>query len=171
MGDFSRRQNRTRKPSRGETRVDFWTTEQQGHVAVATFSNPPYNFVTREVFDELGQVVAGCEDPATRAGGGRSDPHSPAGFSSYSVEELFSIASDPERSRYSGELGRSLKAKLDRLTALPKVTIAALNGNALGGSFELTLACDLRIGQHGDFRYGNPEVRAGVIPGGGGTQR
>src|SRR5207244_8463440 len=60
---------------------------------------------------------------------------------------------------------------LDRLTALPKVTIAALNGNALGGSFELTLACDLRIGQHGDFRYGNPEVRAGVIPGGGGTQR
>ncbi len=101
----------------------------------------------------------------------RSDPKSRAGFSSYSVEELFGIASDPERSRYSGELGRSLKANLDRLTALPKVTIAALNGNAFGGSFELTLACDLRIGQHGDFRYGNPEVRAGVIPGGGGTQR
>ena len=39
--------------------MDFWTTEQRGHVAVATFSNPPYNFVTREVFDELGQVVAG----------------------------------------------------------------------------------------------------------------
>jgi len=151
--------------------VDFWTTEQHGHVAVATFSNPPFNFVTREVFDELGQVVAGCEDPAIRAVVVRSDPQSPAGFSSYSVEELFGMASDPQRSRYSGELGRSLKANLDRLTALPKVTIAALNGNALGGSFELTLACDLRIGQHGDFRYGNPEVRAGVIPGGGGTQR
>ena len=149
----------------------FWTTEQHGHVAVATFSNPPYNFVTREVLDELGQVVAGCEDPATRAVVVRSDPQSPAGFASYSVEELFGIASDPERSRYSADLGRSLKANLDRLTALPKVTIAALNGNALGGSFELTLACDLRIGQHGDFRYGNPEVRAGVIPGGGGTQR
>jgi enoyl-CoA hydratase len=74
-------------------------------------------------------------------------------------------------SRYSGALGRSLKATLDRMMALPKVTIAAMNGNALGGSFELTLGCDLRIGQHGDFRYGNPEVRAGVIPGGGGTQR
>ena len=151
--------------------MNFWTTEQHGHVAVATFSNPPYNFVTREVFDELGQVVATCEDPATRAVVVRSDPQSPAGFSSYSVEELFGIASEPERSRYSGELGRSLKANLDRLTALPKVTIAALNGNALGGSFELTLACDLRIGQHGDFRYGNPEVRAGVMPGAGGTQR
>ena len=69
----------------------------------------------------LGQVVAGCEDPAIRAVVLRSDPESQAGFSSYSVEELFGIASDPERSRYSGELGRSLKANLDRLTALPKV--------------------------------------------------
>jgi enoyl-CoA hydratase/carnithine racemase len=151
--------------------VNFWTTAEEGAVCVATFSNPPFNFVTREVLDELGQVVANCEDPTIRALVLRSDPESPAGFSSYSVQELYGFASNPERSRYSGELGRSLKANLDRLTALPKVTIAALNGNALGGSFELTLACDLRIGQHGDFRYGNPEVRAGVIPGGGGTQR
>src|ERR1700745_4466354 len=57
------------------------------------------------------------------------------------------------------------------MTALPKVIIAAMNGDAMGGDCELTLACDLRIGQHGDFRYGNPEVRAGVIPGAGGTQR
>jgi enoyl-CoA hydratase/carnithine racemase len=41
----------------------------------------------------------------------------------------------------------------------------------MGGAFELTLACDLRIGENGDFRYGNPEVRVGVIPGAGGTQR
>ena len=57
------------------------------------------------------------------------------------------------------------------MMALPKVTIAAMNGDAMGGSFELTLACDLRIGQHGNFRYGNPEVRAGVIPGAGGIER
>jgi len=150
--------------------VEFWTTNRRGAVEIATYSNPPYNFVTKEVFEELEELVLACEDPAIRAVVIQAGPQG-VGFSSYSVEELYGIASDPALSRYSGALGRSLKATLDRMMALPKVTIAAMNGNALGGSFELTLGCDLRIGQHGDFRYGNPEVRAGVIPGGGGTQR
>ena len=150
--------------------MEFWTTNRRGAVEIATYSNPPYNFVTKEVFEELEELVVSWEDPAIRAVVIQADPQG-VGFSSYSVEELYGIASDPALSRYSGALGRSLKATLDRMMALPKVTIAAMNGNALGGSFELTLGCDLRIGQHGDFRYGNPEVRAGVIPGGGGTQR
>jgi enoyl-CoA hydratase/carnithine racemase len=150
--------------------VEFWTANRRGAVEIATYSNPPYNLVTKEVFDELEELVVACEDPAIRAVVIQADPQG-VGFSSDSVEQLYGIASDPAQSRYSGALGRSLKAPLDRLMALPKVTIAAMNGNALGGSFELTLGCDLRIGQHGDFRYGNPEVRAGVIPGGGGTQR
>src|SRR5258708_6564993 len=81
------------------------------------------------------------------------------------------MASDPALSRYAGAVVRGYKAIFDRMTGLPKVVIAAMNGDAMGGSFELTLACDLRIGQHGNFRYGNREVRAGVIPGAGGTQR
>jgi enoyl-CoA hydratase/carnithine racemase len=81
------------------------------------------------------------------------------------------LPSDPALSRYAGALVRGYKATFDQMTALPKVIIAAMNGDAMGGGFELTLACDLRIGQTGDFRYGNPEVRAGVIPGAGGTQR
>ncbi len=92
-------------------------------------------------------------------------------FTQYSVEELYALASDPALSRFAGALVRGYKAIFDQMTALPKVVIAAMNGDAMGGGFELTLACDLRIGQHGDFRYGNPEVRAGVIPGAGGTQR
>src|SRR5207244_9307743 len=81
------------------------------------------------------------------------------------------LSSDPALSRYAGALVRGYKAIFDQMTALPKVIIAAINGDAMGGGFELTLACDLRIGQNGDFRYGNPEVRAGVVPGAGGTQR
>lgn len=59
---------------------------------------------------------------------------------------------------------------LDQLEAMPKVSIAAINGFALGGGFELALAADLRYLAE-DGTVGQPEIRLGVIPGAGGTQR
>ncbi|MDP9227949.1 MAG: enoyl-CoA hydratase/isomerase family protein [Actinomycetota bacterium] len=58
----------------------------------------------------------------------------------------------------------------DRLEAMPKISIAAITGFALGGGFELSLACDLRYAAD-DAKVGQPEVKIGVIPGAGGTQR
>jgi enoyl-CoA hydratase/carnithine racemase len=149
----------------------FWTTDRRGAVEIATFSNPPHNYLDKPVIDELEQLVARWRDPSIRAVVIQSRDEDAGFFTQYSVEELYGLASDPTLSRYAGALVRGYKAIFDQMVALPKVIIAAMNGDAMGGGFELTLACDLRIGQNGDFRYGNPEVRAGVIPGAGGTQR
>ena len=59
---------------------------------------------------------------------------------------------------------------LDLLEIIPKVSIAAINGYALGGGFELALAADLRY-LAADGKVGQPEIGLGVIPGAGGTQR
>ena len=58
-----------------------------------------------------------------------------------------------------------------RLEHTPKLTIAALGGHCVGGGLEVAMACDLRIARKGSGRCGLPEVKLGVLPGTGGTQR
>jgi enoyl-CoA hydratase/carnithine racemase len=65
---------------------------------------------------------------------------------------------------------RSLHRLFDRIEALPAVTLACVQGAALGGGLELALACDLRIATT-TATLGLPEARVGMIPGAGGTQR
>ena len=58
----------------------------------------------------------------------------------------------------------------DRMEASPLILVAAINGLCFGGGFEFALACDLRVASE-TARIGLPEVKVGIIPGGGGTQR
>ncbi len=60
---------------------------------------------------------------------------------------------------------------LNRLEQTPKLVIAALNGHTVGGGLEIALAADLRVARRGGGTLGLPEVKLGVLPGTGGTQR
>lgn len=76
---------------------------------------------------------------------------------------------DPEPTRALVRRGRDVLAALE---ALPFPTVAAIDGAALGGGFEVALACDSRIaGSNPKIKIGLPEVKLGLIPGWGGTQR
>jgi enoyl-CoA hydratase/carnithine racemase len=66
--------------------------------------------------------------------------------------------------------GRAVRAPLNRLAAPDRVSIAAIDGLALGGGLELAMACTLRVGSR-RASFGLPEVKLGLIPGAGGTQR
>ena len=94
----------------------------------------------------------------------------------YSVADIVRFG---ETVRSSGrtwtEEQRYLPSTFDRCIelceAMGKPTIAAISGTCMGGAFELALACDIRIAEHGDYQIGLPEVNIGLIPGAGGTQR
>jgi enoyl-CoA hydratase/carnithine racemase len=150
----------------------LWTTEQDGAVVVATYDNGPMNYFCAEGAQELAGLIDQWRDPAVRAvvlgGGGNRG----AFLTHYSVEELLAAASDREAMRIAGtSLTRGYHALLLTLRDLPKPVVVAMNGNTMGGGLELSLACDIRVGESGDHRYGFPEVRLGIIPGGSGTQR
>jgi len=66
--------------------------------------------------------------------------------------------------------GDALRATIERVAASEVLTIAAIEGVALGGGLELAAACTMRVGGT-EAKFGVPEVRLGLIPGAGGTQR
>jgi enoyl-CoA hydratase len=87
----------------------------------------------------------------------------------YDVGELVAAA-DAGAAR-TGDALAFIHQLFNRIERMPKVTVAALNGTAMGGGCELSLACDFRLMADGPFRYGLPETSLGIIPGAGGTQR
>ncbi|MBA2626140.1 MAG: enoyl-CoA hydratase/isomerase family protein, partial [Acidimicrobiia bacterium] len=85
------------------------------------------------------------------------------------------FAAGAEISEFGGpdqgrRIGAAFKDALGAVAAIPRFTVAAITGVALGGGCELALACDWRVCAD-NARLGQPEILLGIIPGGGGTQR
>src|SRR6266853_3973718 len=93
----------------GGRELQYWITSRRGPVAIAAFSNPPYNYITKGVIDELEQLVVEWRDPSIRAVVIQSHDQDAGVFTQYSVEELNGLASEPALSRYAGPLVRGYK--------------------------------------------------------------
>jgi enoyl-CoA hydratase/carnithine racemase len=139
----------------------FVTVERRADgVALIRLDRPKANALSAAVLGQLHAVATElCENP-------------PGAVVLWGGRRIFAAGADIVELDESGAgaVGANFAAALGALAAVPRATIAAVNGYALGGGLELALACDFRVcGENAHF--GLPEVLLGVIPGGGGTQR
>jgi enoyl-CoA hydratase/carnithine racemase len=145
----------------------YWKVEERGGVVVAAHDNPPMNYLVAGGTAELAKLIEDWRRPEVRAvviTGAPKDKY----ITHYSVEELVQSGDDPERLRRSAHgLIFGYHALLRSLAYLDKPVIAAMTGDTMGAGLELSLNCDIRIAQRGDFRIGFPEVALGILTGTG----
>ncbi|MDR3449755.1 MAG: enoyl-CoA hydratase/isomerase family protein [Alphaproteobacteria bacterium] len=147
--------------------MSYWSVALEDGIAVATYSNPPMNYMIGPAVLELIDLVQDWQRDDVRVviltGGiaGKFITH-------YSVEELIDLARIPADEMKA--INRGYQDFVLGFRRLAKPVIVALNGDTMGGGFEIALGADIRIAQAGDHRIGLPEVRLGILPGGTGTQ-
>ncbi len=161
----------------------YLQTQRNRGVLTVTMVNPPKNLLNATMVEELHAVVdalAGDDDTRVLILTGDADG---IFITHYDVGELAGL-SDAVRSRPAASPAIDTDAAnrprpelhaMNRLTlklaALQQPVIAAINGTAMGGGCELALGCDFRLMARGPYLFGLPEVRVGILPGAGGTQR
>ncbi len=135
--------------------IDF---QKQGAIGVLTVNNPPVNALSQGVrHGLLDKIAFGAKEPGVAAmvviGGGRTF------IAGADIREFGKPMQPP-----------GLHEVLDVIEACPKPVVAAIHGTALGGGLEVALTCHWRVAL-ASARVGLPEVKLGILPGAGGTQR
>jgi 3-hydroxyacyl-CoA dehydrogenase len=131
---------------------------RDGDVAVVTADNPPVNALKHEVRAGLTRALQQARDD----GAVNAVVIACAGRTFFAGADITEFGKPPQ--------APSLHDVIAAIEAMPKPVVAALHGTALGGGFELALACHFRVAVSG-ARVGLPEVKLGLLPGAGGTQR
>jgi 3-hydroxyacyl-CoA dehydrogenase len=132
--------------------------DRRGRVAVLTVNNPPVNALSQHVRQGLHEgVKQAIADAAVSA-----VVITCAGRTFIAGADITEFGKPP--------VAPGLHEVLDLIEGSPKPVVAAVHGTALGGGLEVTLACHYRVGVK-DARFGLPEVKLGLLPGAGGTQR
>jgi len=138
--------------------------EVEDGIGTIRLDRPPMNALSRQVQEEL-------RDAALEA----TERHDVRAVIVYGGEKVFAAGADVKEMvgwSYTDvvDAGARLQSSFTAVAKIPKPTVAAITGYALGGGCELALACDFRVA--GDnAKLGQPEIMLGVIPGAGGTQR
>ena len=143
---------------------DFVRVETRSGVATIRIDRPKMNAFDSQLLDELTEAAnAVGADPDVRAAVVWGGPR------------IFAAGADI--GRFSGlgpagarDLSRHFNDAFLAVENMPQITVTAVNGYALGGGMELAMATDFRVAAE-DAMFGQPEIRLGIIPGGGGTQR
>ena len=138
--------------------------EVEAGIGTIRLDRPPMNALNVQVQEELREVAAEA--------GSRRDV---SAVVVYGGEKVFAAGADIKEMQamsYTDMVDRSaaLQSAFTAIARIPKPTVAAITGYALGGGCELALACDFRVAGE-NAKLGQPEVLLGVIPGAGGTQR
>ena len=147
--------------------MGYISTEQDGAVAVVTIDNPPMNALSAPLLDELEAEFERLDaDDAVRAivlrGAGER-----AFVAGADIKEFPSLR---EAAAGDGGSAGGIQKLGARMDAARTPFIAAIHGFCLGGGLELAMCCDIRVVAEG-AQLGQPEIKLGLIPGGGGTQR
>lgn len=138
--------------------------EKRGHTALITMSNPPANTWTAETLTQLRDAVKSLD----------ADKNIYALVITGEGEKFFSAGADLKLfadgdKAVASDMSRIFGEAFETLSAFRGVSIAAINGYAMGGGLEVALACDIRIAEQ-QAQMALPEAKVGLLPCAGGTQ-